>query len=101
MEENKWTDALNICRTVNNEITWTCLAVLATQPNSETLDIAEEAFANINHHEKVLYIQYIKVFTSIHENSKLILSSFFTYPECPIRCRSGPFLCISSMLSYL
>lgn len=40
---------------------WACLAVLATQSNSETIDIAEEAFANINHYEKVYYIQYIKV----------------------------------------
>lgn len=61
MEENKWTDAINLCRTVNEETVWACLAVLATQHNSETLDIAEEAYANINHHEKVLYLQYIKV----------------------------------------
>lgn len=61
MEENKWTDAINLCRTVNDETVWACLAVLATQLNSETLDIAEEAYANINHHEKVLYLQYIKV----------------------------------------
>lgn len=61
MEENKWSDALNLCRTINNETSWACLAVFATQANSDTLDIAEEAYANINHHEKVFYLQHIKV----------------------------------------
>lgn len=72
MEDNKWTDALNLCRTINNDTAWACLAVLATQSNSETLDIAEEAYANINHHEKVLYLQYIKV-------KKYIKNSVRTY----------------------
>lgn len=59
--ENKWTEALNLCRSINNEMAWACLAVLSTQSTAETIDIAEEAFANINHYEKVYYIQYIKV----------------------------------------
>ncbi|CAG9768961.1 unnamed protein product [Ceutorhynchus assimilis] len=60
IHDNKWTEALDLCRSVNIEMVWACLAVLATQSNSETVDIAEEAFANINHYEKVYYIQYIK-----------------------------------------
>lgn len=54
-------DALNLCRTANNEAAWACLAVLALQTNSDIEDIAEEAFANINQHEKVYYLNYIKV----------------------------------------
>ncbi|XP_050301884.1 intraflagellar transport protein 80 homolog [Anthonomus grandis grandis] len=60
IHENKWTEALDLCRSVNSDMAWACLAVLATQSNSETVDIAEEAFANINHYEKVFYIQFIK-----------------------------------------
>ncbi|XP_066143483.1 intraflagellar transport protein 80 homolog [Euwallacea fornicatus] len=58
--DNKWTEALDLCRTANTEMAWACLAVMATQSTSETIDIAEEAFANINHYDKVYYIQYIK-----------------------------------------
>lgn len=61
ISENKWTHALDLCRTVNNESAWACLAVMATQSNSETLDIAVEAYGNISHYEKLLYLQYIKV----------------------------------------
>nr|CAH7751636.1 unnamed protein product [Callosobruchus chinensis] len=64
VQENKWSDALNLCRTTNNEIAWACLAVLATQSRSNFIDIAEEAYANINHHEKVLYLQFIKTLSS-------------------------------------
>lgn len=60
MNENKWTDALNLCRSLNDVTSWACLAVLSTQSKYEFLDIAEEAFANINHHDKVLYIQFLK-----------------------------------------
>ncbi|KAJ8916293.1 hypothetical protein NQ315_016434 [Exocentrus adspersus] len=59
-QDNKWSDVVNLCRSINNETAWACLAVLATQANSDTIDIAEEAYANINHHEKVYYLQYIK-----------------------------------------
>lgn len=77
VEENKWTDALNLCRTVNDETVWACLAVLATQSNTETLDIAEESYGNINHYEKVLYLQYTKVqMESIHQN---ILSKSYLF----------------------
>ncbi|KAJ8958886.1 hypothetical protein NQ318_019654 [Aromia moschata] len=60
IQDNKWSDALNLCRTINNETAWGCLAVLSTQTNSDAIDIAEEAYANINHHEKVFYLQHIK-----------------------------------------
>ncbi|XP_028134909.1 intraflagellar transport protein 80 homolog isoform X1 [Diabrotica virgifera virgifera] len=58
--DNRWTDALNLCRSTNNETTWACLAILAVQSSSNTIDIAEEAFANINHYDKVYFLQHIK-----------------------------------------
>ncbi|CAH1115731.1 unnamed protein product [Psylliodes chrysocephalus] len=58
--DNRWTDAVNMCRTANNETSWACLAVLATQSNSFTMDIAEEAFANINQYDKVFFLEHIK-----------------------------------------
>lgn len=62
IQENKWDEALRLCRLTNDRILWTGLAVLATQSNnSDLLDIAEEAFAAINHYDKVYYIQHIKV----------------------------------------
>ncbi|KAL1513318.1 hypothetical protein ABEB36_002740 [Hypothenemus hampei] len=64
IHDNKWTDALDLCRSVNSDMTWACLAVLASQSNIETIDIAEEAFANIENYEKVYYIQYIKSLAS-------------------------------------
>ncbi|XP_074029893.1 intraflagellar transport protein Oseg5 isoform X1 [Leptinotarsa decemlineata] len=74
VRENKWTDALNLCRTTNDETAWACLAVLATQSNSETIDVAEEAYANINHHEKVFFLQHIKSLSSkAEQKSQLAL----------------------------
>ncbi|XP_076269721.1 intraflagellar transport protein Oseg5 [Rhynchophorus ferrugineus] len=64
IQDNRWSEALDLCRSVNNDMVWACLAVLATQSNSETIDIAEEAFANINNYEKVFYIQHIKTLPS-------------------------------------
>ncbi|XP_030758483.1 intraflagellar transport protein 80 homolog isoform X1 [Sitophilus oryzae] len=64
IQDNKWSEALDLCRSVNNDMVWACLAVLATQSSSETMDIAEEAFASINNYEKVIYIQYIKTLPS-------------------------------------
>ncbi|CAG9859174.1 unnamed protein product [Phyllotreta striolata] len=58
--DNRWSDAINYCRTANNETTWTCLAVLATQASAFTMDIAEEAFANVNQYDKVYFLQHIK-----------------------------------------
>ncbi|XP_043275719.1 intraflagellar transport protein 80 homolog [Venturia canescens] len=55
---NKWQDALSLCRIAQNEILWTCMAVLAT--DGKELDAAEEAYAAIERYDKVDYIQYIK-----------------------------------------
>ncbi|XP_057652979.1 intraflagellar transport protein 80 homolog [Diorhabda carinulata] len=72
--DNRWTDALNLCRTTNDETTWACLAVLAVQSNSNTIDIAEEAFACINHYDKVLFLQYIKDLPSrVEQKSQMAL----------------------------
>nr|XP_022919132.1 intraflagellar transport protein 80 homolog [Onthophagus taurus] len=61
IQDGKWTDALNICRTTEDVALWTCLAVLATQSQSaDTLDVAEEAYAAINQFDKVFYIQHLK-----------------------------------------
>ncbi|XP_044766624.1 intraflagellar transport protein 80 homolog [Coccinella septempunctata] len=62
IQENKWQEALNLCRSMNNTTLWACLAVLSTQSSqsNETINIAEEAYANINHYEKVYYIKYMK-----------------------------------------
>lgn len=66
INENKWTDALNLCRSTKEKALWACLAVLSIQSNADTIDTAEEAFANINHYDKVFYIQHIKA--SINNN---------------------------------
>ncbi|XP_060517914.1 intraflagellar transport protein 80 homolog [Cylas formicarius] len=60
LQENKWEEAVNLCRNINIDIAWACLAILAVQSTQETLDIAEEAFSNIGLYDKVYYIQYIK-----------------------------------------
>lgn len=65
VRDNKWDEALNLCRTVDDSMLWGCLGVLATQAGADALDVAEEAYAMINHYDKVLYIQHIKV----HRNS--------------------------------
>ncbi|KAI4465027.1 outer segment 5 [Holotrichia oblita] len=52
VQDNKWTDALNLCRTTNDVVLWSCLAILATQLNGDTLDIAEESYAAINQYDK-------------------------------------------------
>lgn len=61
VQENRWQDALNLCRGADDNILWVCLAVLATQSGADHFDIAEEAFAVINHYDKVLYLQHLKV----------------------------------------
>ncbi|CAH0556703.1 unnamed protein product [Brassicogethes aeneus] len=60
VQDNRWSEALNLCRTTNETTLWACLAVLSTQSNSDVFDIAEEAYANINFYDKVFYIQHIK-----------------------------------------
>lgn len=56
---NKWESGLKLCRTIQDSVLWATLAALAT--HAKMLDIAEEAFAAINQHDKVAYIQHIKV----------------------------------------
>ncbi|CAG5078654.1 Similar to Ift80: Intraflagellar transport protein 80 homolog (Rattus norvegicus) [Cotesia congregata] len=54
---NKWQDALSLCRITQNDILWTCMAVMATE--NKQLSAAEEAYAAIERYDKVDYIQYI------------------------------------------
>lgn len=62
VQENKWKYARCLCRTIEDTTLWGCFAVLATQSNnSDVLDLAEEAFAEIEQYDKVFYIQEIKV----------------------------------------
>lgn len=61
VQENRWQDALNLCRGADDNIVWVCLAVLATQSGADHFDVAEEAFAVINQYDKVLYLQHLKV----------------------------------------
>lgn len=48
-----------LCRTVEDETLWACLAVLAW--NSRQLEVAEEAFALIHQYHQVVYIQHLRV----------------------------------------
>ncbi|CAH0726155.1 unnamed protein product, partial [Brenthis ino] len=59
---NMWQEALQLCRTVEDETLWACLAVLAWQYNQ--LAVAEEAFALIHQYYQVCYIQHLRVCTS-------------------------------------
>ncbi|XP_045512280.1 intraflagellar transport protein 80 homolog isoform X4 [Pieris brassicae] len=76
---NMWDDALQLCRTVEDETLWACLAVLAWQYNQ--LPVAEEAFALIHQYHQVYYIQHLrnaipeKLTTSQTLNSKTVLSN--------------------------
>ncbi|XP_054006433.1 intraflagellar transport protein 80 homolog isoform X2 [Hylaeus anthracinus] len=54
----RWKEALSLCRIAQNEILWTCMAVMAT--DNKELNAAEEAYAAISRYDKVDYIQYIK-----------------------------------------
>ncbi|KAH9642795.1 hypothetical protein HF086_010448 [Spodoptera exigua] len=47
-----------LCRTVEDETLWACLAVLAWQHNQ--LAVAEEAFALIRQYHQVCYIQHLR-----------------------------------------
>lgn len=61
VQDNKWNEALNLCRSIDETPLWACLAGLACQTNNELLDVAEEAFAEIGQYDKVLFIQHVKV----------------------------------------
>lgn len=61
VQENKWKFARCLCRTIDDQMLWACFAVLSTQSNNtDVLDMAEEAFAEIEQYDKVFYIQEIK-----------------------------------------
>ncbi|CAG9784086.1 unnamed protein product [Diatraea saccharalis] len=49
---------LQLCRTVEDETLWACLAVLAWQQRQ--LEVAEEAFALIHQYHQVCYIQHLR-----------------------------------------
>ncbi|XP_014282320.1 intraflagellar transport protein 80 homolog isoform X1 [Halyomorpha halys] len=55
---NAWKEALRLCRMVQDEALWSCLAIMATQ--AKDIETAETAYAAINFYDKVLYIQHIK-----------------------------------------
>ncbi|XP_057339351.1 intraflagellar transport protein 80 homolog [Microplitis mediator] len=55
---NKWQDGLSLCRITQNDILWTCMAVMATE--NKQLSAAEEAYAAIERYDKVDYIQQIQ-----------------------------------------
>ncbi|XP_059058155.1 intraflagellar transport protein 80 homolog isoform X1 [Achroia grisella] len=55
---NMWQAALQLCRTVEDETLWACLAVLAWQQHQ--LAVAEEAFALIHQYQQVCYIQHLR-----------------------------------------
>ncbi|RVE48513.1 hypothetical protein evm_006824 [Chilo suppressalis] len=55
---NMWQLALQLCRTVEDETLWACLAVLSWQQRQ--LEVAEEAFALINQYHQVCYIQHLR-----------------------------------------
>ncbi|XP_016838578.1 intraflagellar transport protein 80 homolog [Nasonia vitripennis] len=56
--DGRWEEAVSLCRIVQNETLWTCMAVMAI--DSKQLNIAEEACAAIGRYDKVDYIRYIK-----------------------------------------
>ncbi|XP_041968776.1 intraflagellar transport protein 80 homolog isoform X2 [Aricia agestis] len=55
---NQWQEALQLCRTVEDETLWACLAILAWQYNQ--LQVAEEAFCSIRQYYQVSYIQHLR-----------------------------------------
>ncbi|KAF5282730.1 hypothetical protein FQR65_LT02727 [Abscondita terminalis] len=61
IRDNKWEEALRLCRMIKDKILWTGLAVLATQSNnSDLLEMAAEAYAAIGHFDKVFYVAHVK-----------------------------------------
>lgn len=61
IQNNKWDEALRLCRLIKEKILWTGLAVLASQSNNiDLLEMAAEAFSEIRQYDKVYYIDHIK-----------------------------------------
>ncbi|XP_058808817.1 intraflagellar transport protein 80 homolog isoform X6 [Phymastichus coffea] len=54
----QWDEAVSVCRIVQSDTLWTCLAVMAI--DGRQLNIAEEACAAVARFDKVDYIRYIK-----------------------------------------
>ncbi|XP_066597521.1 intraflagellar transport protein 80 homolog [Prorops nasuta] len=63
----KWKEAISLCRIAQNEILWTCMAVLAT--DCKEMNTAEEAYAAIGRYDKVDYIRYIKKLSNPKQKS--------------------------------
>ncbi|XP_026825249.1 intraflagellar transport protein 80 homolog isoform X2 [Ooceraea biroi] len=65
-------EALFLCRIAQNEILWTCMAIMAT--GNKELHAAEEAYAAIGRYDKVDYIKYIKsLHTAAEKHAKVAL----------------------------
>ncbi|KAL0124329.1 hypothetical protein PUN28_006277 [Cardiocondyla obscurior] len=65
-------EALALCRIAQNEILWTCMAVIAT--DNKELHAAEEAYAAICRFDKVDFIKYIKNLpTATEKNAQMAL----------------------------
>lgn len=58
LNDDKWKQALKICRVAQNRILWGTLAAIATKRNQ--LDISEEAFCAASQIDKINYLKYIK-----------------------------------------
>lgn len=65
MSNKRLKEALSICRIAQNEILWTCMAVMAT--DNKEFHAAEEAYAAIGRCDIVDYIRYIKSLSSTAE----------------------------------
>ncbi|XP_014608812.1 PREDICTED: intraflagellar transport protein 80 homolog [Polistes canadensis] len=61
----KWKESLSLCRIAQNEILWTCMAIMAT--DNKELNVAEEAYAAIRRYDKVHYVRYIKNLSKMTE----------------------------------
>lgn len=73
-----------LCRTVEDETLWACLAVLAWQ--NHQLAVAEEAFALIHQYHQVCYIQQLMVSVTCNLNYKSLVTTcvLFSYYLCII-----------------
>ncbi|XP_011686372.1 PREDICTED: intraflagellar transport protein 80 homolog [Wasmannia auropunctata] len=72
ISNKKLKEALSLCRIAQNEILWTCMAIMAT--DHKELHAAEEAYAAICRFDKVDYIKYIKNLpTATERNAEMAL----------------------------
>ncbi|ESO09780.1 hypothetical protein HELRODRAFT_158228 [Helobdella robusta] len=88
VEASKWEEAVKLCRFVNTEAMWACLAALAT--NQKNLNTAEVAYAALNEPEKVKFLQHIKQETRKEvQSSELALFSNNVHQAEGILIQSG------------